>query len=198
MSSYTEAIVSLQETVAPTFGALEAGLAAAADQHARASFLRRDDPWYFLHTVRRVACEKLRGDGLQATLDGNRFRLPLSGILVLHRGYAVKVLHAEGGKGTSPFIPIPGRSRPRQAFWRQDALDGMDTVNLLLLWQDDAGVLLDPMTLVKPLGGDHRRDSLRVQWMGKSSRRMALMRAADLNELEPDHEYREIGEEAAG
>jgi hypothetical protein len=75
---------------------------------------------------------------------------------------------------------------------------GMDTVNLLLLWQDDAGVLLDPMTLVKPLGGDHRRDSLRVQWMGKSSRRMALMRAADLNELEPDHEYREIGEEAAG
>jgi hypothetical protein len=199
MGSYGEAVGGLQRIIKPVFESLEAGLTAAADQHARARFLRVDDPWYYLHTVRRVACERLRKDGLQATLDGSRFALPLSGILVVYAGYVVRVLHADGGDGgTRARIPVPGRSKAKQAFWRQDPFDGMNTENLLLLWQDKAGVLLEPMLLACPRAGDHRRHSLKLSWDGKLSRSMAEMRASDLNELEPDHRYQQIGDEEAG
>lgn len=199
MGSYGEAVHGLQRIIKPVFDALEAGLTAAADQHARAKFLRIDDPWYYLHTVRRVACERLREDGLQATLDGSRFKVPLSGILVLHGGYVVRVLHAEGGEESArPRIPVPGRSKAKQAFWRQEPFEGMQTENLLLLWQDDRGTLVDPMLLASPRGGDHQRHSLKLSWDGKLSRQMAGMRAADLDELRPDHTYPQIGFEEAG
>ncbi|MFI7551948.1 hypothetical protein ACIBQ2_19605 [Micromonospora sediminimaris] len=206
MGSYGEAVTGLQPIIKPVFDSLEAGLSTAADQHTRAKFIRIDDPWYYLHTVRRVACERLRAEGLQATLDGHRFALPLSGLLVVFGGYVVRVLHAEGGeidkegkrKGFPPRVPIPGRSKAKQAFWRQEPFDGMRTENLLLLWQDDHGQLLDPMLLASPKGGDHQRHSLRLSWDGKLSRNMATMRASDLNELEPDHVYPEIGFEEAG
>ncbi len=195
MGSYTEAIKGLQPVVKPVFEALTLGLSAAADQHARANFLRGDDPWYYLHTVRRVVCEQLKKDGLQATLDGSRFALPLSGVLLLYGGYAVRVLHAEGGaERRRPRIPIPGRSRPRQAFWRQEPFDGLKTENLLLIWQDDAGLLVDPMLLARPAAGDHRRHSLRLHWDGKLSLSMADTRVADLDELVPQHQYSQIEE----
>jgi hypothetical protein len=200
MSTFGEAVTGLQPIIKPVFESLEAGLTAAADQHANARFVRFDDPWYYLHTVRRVVCERLRADGLQATLDGSRFALPLSGVLVIYGGYVVRVLHAEGGAtGSGPTIPIPGRSKAKQSFWAQEPFDGMPrSENLLLLWQDNAGELVDPMLLVSPRGGSHRRHSLTLNWDGKFYRRMADMRAADLNELEPDHKYEQLGDEEAG
>ncbi|NMO54268.1 hypothetical protein HH310_24175 [Actinoplanes sp. TBRC 11911] len=200
MSTFGEAVSSLQPIIKSVFTSMERGLVTAADQHAKAKFLRIDDPWYYLHTVRRVACQELRDMGLQATLDGSRFALPLSGVLVIFGGYVVRVLHAEGGAtGVEPTIPIPGKSEAKQAFWAQQPFDGMlNSRNLLLLWQDNAGTLIDPMFLVSPRGGNHRRDSLTLRWSGKLYRRMADMRAADLNELEPDYTYEQFGEEEAG
>jgi hypothetical protein len=54
--------------------------------------------------------------------------------------------------------------------------------------------LVDPMTLVRPTGGGHRRNSLSVDWVGRLSQSMASLRAADLDELEPDQQYRQLGD----
>ena len=138
---------------------------------------------YYLHTVRRVAVKQLQGDGLQAIDDNsNRPLLALSSILIPYRGFAVKVLHTrKDDAGNSPCSRSQDPPRDRQAFWRQaagSALPGMETDNMLLLWCDDMGELVDPMLLVRPLGGDHRRYSLRFEWAGRLSRDMARLRAA--------------------
>lgn len=121
--------------------------------------------------------------------------------MIPYRGLAVKVLHTVKDEAGNFIIPIPGRSKDRQAFWSQaagSALPGMQTDNMLLLWCDDMGELIDPMLLVRPLGGNHRRYSLRFEWAGKLSRDMARLRAADLDELRPAVEYRQLGDEEAG
>ena len=199
MTTYAEAVRTLQPIIPSIFNALEAGLEATTDQHSRALFARRDDPHYYLHTVRRVAIERLRELGLQATSERNRLFVPMSGLLLNHAGLSIRVMHSDAGPHTQPQIPIPGRSRRKQAFWRQQSFDGVQAENLLLLWRDDAGVLVDPMTLVRTLGGDHRRPSLKVHWQGQLSRDMVAVRAADLDELVPDYASVELGEaEEAG
>jgi hypothetical protein len=199
MGTYGEALSGLRNIIKPVFEAIEAGLEASAQHHATFKILRKDEPWHYLHTVRRVAVEKLREAGLQATREGNRFALPLSGILVIYGGYVVRVLHADGGDTSEAVqVPVPGRSKAKQSFWRQDPFDGMKTENLLLLWQDKAGQLIEPMLLARPLGGDYQRNSLRLAWDGEIFRRMANMRAEDLNGLEPRRKYLEMGDEEAG
>jgi hypothetical protein len=74
----------------------------------------------------------------------------------------------------------------------------MRTDNLLLLWQDADGILVEPMKLVRPTGGDHRRASLRFQWAGPVTRAMATFRAADLDALTPEVAYEKLGDEEAG
>jgi hypothetical protein len=74
----------------------------------------------------------------------------------------------------------------------------METDNLLLLWTGKAGILDEPLLLVRPLGGDHRRRSLKFQWAGRLERSMAAHRVEDLNELVPDVEYPTLGGEGAG
>jgi hypothetical protein len=199
MGTYGEALSGLRNIIKPVYDAIATGLEASAQHHVSFNILRQDEPWHYLHTVRRVAVEKLRDAGLQATKEGNRFALPLSGILVVYGGYVVRVLHAEGGEaGEAARVPVPGRSKAKQSFWRQDPFDGMKTENLLLLWQDKAGQLIEPMLLARPVGGDFRRHSLRLAWDGDVYRRMADMRAEDLNELEPKRKYLEMGDEEAG
>lgn len=202
MATYREAVRAFQPVIEPTYDALQAGLKQAAEDHALKRFRRQDDPHYYLHTVRRVAVKQLQGDGLQAIDDNsNRPLLALSSILIPYRGFAVKVLHTRKDDAGNFIIPIPGPSKDRQAFWRQaagSALPGMETDNMLLLWCDDMGELVDPMLLVRPLGGDHRRYSLRFEWAGRLSRDMARLRAADLDELRPAVEYRQMGDEDTG
>ena len=149
-----------------------------------------------------MAVKELQAKGLQA-IDDNSSKplLALSSILIPYRGLAVKVLHTRKSDAGNFILPIPGRSRDRQKFWRQDAgsaLPGLQTDNLLLLWCDELGELTDPMLLVRPLGGNHRRDSLRLDWAGKLSRDMARMRAADLDELQPAIEYLQMGDGEPG
>jgi hypothetical protein len=135
--------------------------------------------------------------GIQAVEENSgRPLLTLSGLLIRHRGFAVKVLRPQESKSGQVAIPVPGRSRRRQSFWRQDAgsaIPGLETDNLLLLWRDNAAELVDPMILVRPVGGDHRRDSLRVNWHGPLSRSMTTLRAADLDELEPTVDNQQLG-----
>jgi hypothetical protein len=50
----------------------------------------------------------------------------------------------------------------------------------------------------RPLGGDQRRRNLRLDWRGRLERTMAGRRAEDLNKLEPDADYRKLGDEGAG
>lgn len=168
MTTYQGAVRVLQPVIEPAYDALQAGLKQAAEDHVSKKFRRKDDPHYYLHTVRRVAVKQLQGKGLQAIADGSsKPLLPMSSILIPYRGLAVKVLHTVKDDAGNFIIPVPGRSKDRQAFWSQaagSALPGMQTDNMLLLWCDDMGELTDPMLLVRPLGGNHRRYSLRFEW----------------------------------
>jgi hypothetical protein len=199
MINYGRAVQTLQPVIEPVCDALSKGLEDANEIHTAKAFRRALDPWFYLHAVRRTACDLLRKQGLQAELEGSRRSLALSGIEVHYRGIAMKILRPGIAKSGAMQVPIPGRSRPRQAFWRQDAvLEGMETENLLLLWRDDQGELADPMLLVRPLGGDHRRGSLELDWDGPLSRSMAKLRAEDLDNLYPRHDYRKLGDEEIG
>lgn len=202
MGTYAEVVRALQPVIVPVFSALATGLETAQKEHAKRKFRRSDDPHYYLHTVRRIAVEDLTARGLQAmNEEADRPLLPLSSILVFYKGIALRVLRPEVHPGGDVIIPVPGRSLARQAFWRQDAgsaLPGLQTDNILLLWTDTDGVLDEPMTLVRPRGGDHHRSSLRLHWRGKLAREMANLRAADLDELRPDVEYRQMGGEEVG
>ncbi|MFF3977078.1 hypothetical protein [Streptomyces sp. NPDC001828] len=198
MATYAESVRQLQPAIPLIFSALDAGLTVANDHHTSNRLKRSDDPWHYAHVVRRITIDRLRDEGLQAETDEGRPLYAMSGLLLFYRDMAVRILRpSDTGRGTGSSIPLPGRSRARKAFWSQQAgsaIPGLNTDNLLLLWQDDAGSLAEPMTLVRPLGGGHRRNSLRVDWVGKLSRSMASLRAADLDELEPDQQYKQLGE----
>jgi hypothetical protein len=187
--SYQAAVRLLQPVIVPVLDALQYGLDEAAQEHARRGFRRETDPWYFLHSARRSAFERLAGLGLARTVDdGDRSLLNLSGLLVHHRDLAVRILRPEQDS-----IPLPA-SAALQGFYRQQALPGMDGAdNLLLVWTDDAGTLREPLRLVRPVDGDGRRDSLRISWEGRLARDMARLRARDLDELQPDLDYGVLG-----
>lgn len=201
MATYGRTIARLQTVILPVFEALEAGLQAAAEQHASQGYRRGDDPWYYGHTARRVAIERLSTYGLQALDEAGRRIYPMSGLLLFHQDFAVRVLRARTSKRGRREIPVPGRSAARQRFWRQEggsALPGMTTDNLLLLWTDTDGILDEPLLLVRPVGGDQRRSSLKLDWVGPLDRSMAARRVEDLNELVPDVAYPRLGEDGAG
>ncbi|MEV6963425.1 hypothetical protein AB0M97_30600 [Streptomyces sp. NPDC051207] len=198
MATYAESVRQLQPVIPPIFSALEKGLKGANEHHTSNGLVRSDDPWHYAHTARRIALEELRSLGLQAETEDGRPLYAMSGLLLFYKTMAVRILRPSDDARTGGVtIPLPGRSKKRQAFWSQDpasAIPGLETDNLLLLWKDDAGKLVDPMTLVRPTGGGHRRNSLRVDWVGKLSRSMATLRAADLDELEPDQQYKQLGD----
>ncbi|MGW1450989.1 hypothetical protein ACWCO3_22270 [Micromonospora sp. NPDC002411] len=170
------------------YRSLEEGLEESQKYHTDKMYRRTDDPHFYLHAARRHACGVLEEAGLRANLIDESATLNMSGILVYYNGLAIRVLHTQRDekRGTIE-VPVPGRSRLRQDFWRQvPTIPGLETDNLLLLWLDKDGALEDPMILVRPLGGDHQRANLRLDWRGKVSRDMAARRADDLVGLEPD------------
>lgn len=197
MGSYSQGVRALQDIIAPLYGALEHGLAVSSEYHADRSLLRRDDPWFYLHMVRRIAVERLRAEGIQPVKDETGAPLlALSGIMLLHRGLAVRVLHAQAAPGMAPDVPTPGRSQSKQAFWHQQpALPGLQTDNHLLLWQDEDGTLSERMEFVRPLSGDYQRSNLEVEWRGPLFKRLGMLRAADLDELQPDYQTLQLGQE---
>lgn len=184
--SYPDAVRLLQPVIDPVFDALQYGLDEAAAEHVRRGFERATDPWYFLHSARRSTFERLRPLGLVETVDdGDRSLLNLSGLLVRHRELVVRILRPDYDGGP----PLPA-SRALQAFYHQHPIPGFEgTDNLVLIWTDSDGVVDDPMTLARPVGGDSRRDNLRLAWDGPLSRDMARLRARDLDELQPQHEW---------
>lgn len=186
MSTYAEAVKRLQSAIPLVFDALQAGLDASSRQHDEGRLKRSVDPHYFSHTARRIACEHLGSNGLLHTNDNAEgSALRMSGIQVPHNGSILWVFRAASQ------IPLPTSLR-KQQFYRQEAtLDGWD--NMLLLWDDKAGRLKDPMYLVRPLGGDKRRRSLKVDWSGPVSRSMASLREQDLDLLRPEHESKRLG-----
>jgi hypothetical protein len=193
--SYQGAVRVLQPIIVPVFDALQYGLDEAAAEHARRGFQRATDRWYFLHSARRSAFERLTALGLALTVDdGDRSLLNLSGLLVQHGSLMVRILRSPDGDQ----VPLPGHSEARQAFFHQEPLPGLEsTDNLVLAWTDEQGVLVDPMRLARPVGGDFRRDSLRLSWEGRLSRDLATLRAKDLDELQPERDYGALGGEEA-
>lgn len=202
MASFGQTVSRLQPVIKPIFDALDAGLTAAAADHARRGLQRPDDPWYFAHSARRTVCDKLKAAGLQAVdEDTGRPANPMSGLLVTYGGIALKILRPTIDRRGRVVLPIPGPSAKRQEFWRQQpALDlaGVPTDNIILLWHDKDGVLVEPLTLFRPLGGSHRRDSLKLDWRGTLQRSMATMRAADLELLPAVAEYPGLGAQRLG
>ena len=194
--SYQAAVRVLQPIIDPIFDALQYGLDEATQEHVRRRFLRQDDPWYFLHSARRSALDQLVRLGLAVTVDdGDRSLLNLSGLLVRHGDLALRILRPEVDSAGRELVPLPATTA-LQAYFRQRPLPGMEgTDNLLLIWSDDQGTVKDPARLVRPVGGDARRDSLRLAWDGPLARGMVHLRAKDLDELQPEHEQRTLGGE---
>lgn len=187
VASYGRALGALHPIIPTIYGSLDKGLKESQSYHTDRSYVRSDDPHFYLHAARRKACDELTEKGLLARLVDDSKPLNMSGILIYHRDFAVRVLHAQMDRNGKVEIPVPGHSRQRQDFWRQvPTLPGMSTDNLLMLWLDEEGSLVDPMILVRPLGGDHRRGNLRLEWRGKVTREMSTLRAEDLVDLEPD------------
>jgi hypothetical protein len=186
MTTYQVALRRLQPIVPILFQAFQAGLDASLEEHDRRRLQRRGDQHYFSHTARRVICERLRASQLLVTDAANeRSVLPMSGIQVQYGEAVIWVFKAKDDE-----VPLPDSAR-KQAFYRQEGtLDGWD--NLLLLWSDVDGVLKDPMHLVRPLGGDHLRRNLRLDWEGPLSSRMGAMRPQDLDGLRPRYEWKEL------
>jgi hypothetical protein len=195
--SYQYAVRLLQPIIEPIFDALQYGLDEAAAEHARRRFERATDPWYFLHSARRSAFERLAADGLAETVDdGDRSLLNLSGLLVRYQSLAIRILRPEPGTGGRAQVPLP-MTRALQSFYHQQPLPGLEgTDNLVLTWTDDLGVLADPLILARPVGGDTHRDSLLLDWDGPLSRSMARLRVRDLDELQPEHQYGSLGDQA--
>jgi hypothetical protein len=187
MTTYGGAVRALQPIISTVFRSLDEGLQEAQQYHTTKLYQRRDDPHFYLHAARRHACTVLEEEGLSASLVDETAKLNMSGILVQHRGFALRILHTQQDPKGKVQLPIPGRSKQRQGFWRQESpIPGLETDNLLLLWLDVEGALVDPMILLRPLGGDHRRGTLRLEWRGKVSREMTKLQAEDLDALEPD------------
>lgn len=82
MATYGETVAQLRPVIIPVFEALDTGLRAAADDHARKLIQRADDPHYYAHTVRRVAIEELKSLGLRAEKDSGRPIFAMSGLLL--------------------------------------------------------------------------------------------------------------------
>jgi len=187
MASYGRALSALHPTFATVFRSLEEGLEEAQRYHTEMHYRRTDDPHLFLHLARRRACSVLEEAGLAARLVDDGAALSMSGILIHHQGFVVRVLHAQRDNTGHAEEPVPGSSKPRQDFWRQaSAIPGLETDNLLLQWLDREGVLEDSMILSRPLAGDNLRVNLAMEWRGKIHRDMATLRAEDLLDLEPD------------
>jgi hypothetical protein len=175
-------------------------LETAVEIHGHYEWLRERDKQYFTHTVRRRAVEQLRAAGYIVDED-NQGRVPLmSSITVRHQGVALRLYRPTITRDGVIEVPLPRHSRKLQSFYRQEfgsVIGGMETNNVLALWHDREGVLVDPITLVRPLGGDHRKSNLKLHWKGPLRREMATYRTDDLKILEAEIQYEYLdGEDA--
>lgn len=194
MGTYPEILRRIQPAMKPLFGALQGGIDLANEMHGLEGFDRMQDTHFWAHTVRRRACDLLKADGLQADLETEVKHL--SAILVQYNGVWMRVLRPEIRRSRE-LVPLPGRSKPRQAFYRQDPvlddLDGVASDNILFVWRDKDGKVREPVRLIRPLGGDHRRRNLRLDWEGELRSEMADLRATDLDALRPVVTYQQLG-----
>jgi len=190
MGSYQRSLHRIQPVIPHLFDSLQEALTATAADHERQQLRRRTDPHYFAHGVRRLYSERLKAVGLLVTdVDHERSALPMSGIRIDHDGLSIWMFRADKQ------IPLPTSARKQDFYSQISTLESWD--NLLLLWTDVNYVLRDPMHLVRPLGGDNRRANLRIDWGGPLSRAMAMMRAADLDELQPEQIWKRLDDTGA-
>ncbi|WIX85841.1 hypothetical protein [Amycolatopsis sp. DG1A-15b] len=186
------------------FDAFDDAAQEADAHHVDKGLLRRDDEHYYSAVTRRLVLRDLKADGLYLARDeDDRPRNPMSSIQIPYNGLVVWVFKAAKIRDFDPRhqVPLPGHSAPKRAFWRQEpvlGLTGMPMDNLLLLWSEERGEVEPTMTLVRPLGGDHRRDSLTLHWIGPLRRDMAALAVEDLNEMQASVENPMLGGEEAG
>lgn len=181
MATPSDSLHRLQPVLPLLFDGLQYGLDKATQEHNRDDLRRRTDPLYFSYGARRHASEYLMQQGLLVTdVDGEKSALQMSGLQVQHNGSLLWIFRAKDE------VPVPGHStRKRNFYAQQDNLLGWD--NLLLLWNDNDGVLADPMYLVRPTGGDHRRRNLTTDWSVPITREIGSMRVEDLALVKPDY-----------
>src|SRR5688500_18023299 len=118
MASYGRALSALHPVIATTFDSLAYGLEKTQKYHTDEELQRTEDPHLYLHLARRHACKKLVKAGIHARLIYDEGNFRMSSILVFHNGVAVWVLHTQEDDKGKIEPPVPGRSEPRQKFWR--------------------------------------------------------------------------------
>lgn len=204
MISYGATLARVQPIIDTLFDAFDAAAEEAAAYHAEQGLFRRDDQHYYSAVIRRLVLRDLKAEGLYLSREeDDRPVDPMSSIQIPYEGLVIWAFKAQRVSDSDPLhdVPLPHHSPKKRAFWRQEpvlALGGMPTENILLLWSESQGVIDPSMTLVRPLGGDHRRDNLRTHWMGPLRREMATLAVEDLNEMQAPVENIMLGQEDVG
>jgi hypothetical protein len=204
MITYGATLAKMQPIIEPLFDAFAAAAGDAAAHHAEHELSRRDDQHYYAAVIRRLVLRDLMDNGLYLSREEDERPLnPMSSLQIPYEGLVIWAFKAARISGSVPQhqVPLPQHSESKRAFWRQEpvlALGGMPTENILLLWSEEQGVIHPAMTLVRPLGGDHRRDNLRTHWIGPLRREMANVAVDDLSEMQAAVENPMLGGEDVG
>ncbi|HKS46623.1 MAG TPA: hypothetical protein VJT49_16215 [Amycolatopsis sp.] len=204
MISYGATLAKMQPVIERLFDAFDEAAVEAAAHHADLGLSRRDDQHYYTGIIRRLVMRDLKAEGLYLSREeDDRPINPMSSIQIPYEGLVIWVFKAAKISDADPRhrVPLPEHSARKKAFWRQEPvleLGGMPADNILLLWSEEQGVIHPTMTLVRPLGGDHRRDNLRTHWIGPLRREMATLAVDDLNEMQASVENPMLGGEDVG
>jgi hypothetical protein len=204
MISYGAALAKLRPVMEELFDSFVEAAEGAVTYHVDRGLSRRDDEHFYSAVIRRLVLQDLKVKGLYLSREeDDRPRNPMSSIQIPYNGLVVWVFKALKIRDKDPQhqVPLPGSSTRKQAFWRQEPvldLTGMPMDNLLLLWSEEQGEINPTMTLVRPLGGDHRRDNLKTHWIGPLRRDMAALAVEDLNEMQASIENPMLGGEDVG
>lgn len=190
-TSYEATLRRLAPIVGPLCESLQYGIDGADEVYRFRGYRAARHAHLWSHLARTEALQMLERHRLVADEDDERAESdpPLSAIRLQHGPDILKVRLSRDGD-----VPQPGTSVALASFYgQQTQLPGMETNNLLLLWRPMAGKLITPLHLVRPVrGGRYKRDLL-VGWRGPLAPDVASLRAADLNELRPLEEQRELG-----
>lgn len=188
-TSYRATIGRIAPVIPLLIEALQHGVTKADEYWTAEAFGRGRHPHLWPHIARAHTLERLADLGVPGFEDDDLPSPPMSAVLVKYGADILKVRLSHDGE-----VPVPGQSQALTEYFRQEPqIPGMETNNLLVLWRPEGGTLVEPLTLVRPLGGGRSRHDTIIEWSGTIESRMATLRAADLDELRPLFEQPALG-----
>jgi hypothetical protein len=153
-----KALKALASLLPVVYSALE-----AATQSTREFFDREDRPidsYLAPCLVRYYAKQHL--DSVGQSVEYDREELSNNGLCLTYNNYLLRIWKSEDGE-----LPVPGQSRPRQAFFQQLPIainNPEEQLNLAILWEVSSDYNLQRLLLSCPKAGDTTRASVEAYW----------------------------------